>query len=71
MKKRKRGPCKASIKSAVKDALEQEKKNQKQDSDKVKEMATIIVDVLQKGTPNPTVTNAHMEAVQKLIQIKN
>ena len=65
------GPCKASIKSAVKDALEQEQKKQKQDSNEVEEMAAIIAGVTQKGMTNLTVTNSHMEAVQKLIQIKN
>ena len=71
MKKRKGSPRKASIQSAVKDALEQERKKQKQDSDQYNEMAAIIAGVTQKSASSTPVTNAHMEAVQKLMAIKN
>ena len=66
-------PRKATIQSAVKTALEQERKKQKKNTDDLQEMASIIASVTHKGntTSTPAITSAHMEAVQKLIQIKN
>ena len=42
---------------------EQKKKNQ--DSDEVKEVASIIVDVKHKGETTPTATITRVEAAQK------
>lgn len=71
MKKQKENPCKASIKYAVKDTLEQKQKKQYLDSEEVKEMVAINANVTQKGATNISVTYAQMEAVHSLIQIKN
>ena len=37
----------------------------------MQEMATIIASVTHKGQTTPSITTAHMEAVQKLLKIKN
>ena len=65
-------PRKATIKSAVKSTIEQERKKQKKKTDDVQKMASIIASITHKGTATstPTITSAHMEAVQKLMQIQ-
>ena len=65
------GPRKATIKSTVKNALEQERKKRKKDSDDMQEMPTIIASVTHKGQTTTSITAAHMEVVQKLLRIKN
>ena len=61
-----KNPGKTLVKSSIKTALDQKRNKQKNNTNGIQEMATIIASVTQKGATTLTVTSAHLETVQKL-----